>query len=47
MIFRTIGVIGVGNIGSSVVADLVLHGLHAIAVDLTDATLDRARADIL
>lgn len=47
MIFRTIGVIGMGNIGSSVVADLVLHGLHAIAVDRDDAALERAQAEIL
>jgi len=36
MNFRTVGVIGVGNIGTSVVADLVLHGIHAIAVDLDE-----------
>ena len=47
MNFRTIGVIGIGNIGSSVVADLVLHGLHAIAVDRDDAALERARTEIL
>ncbi len=47
MNFRVIGVIGVGNIGSSVVADLVLHGLHAIAIDRDDAALARARAEIL
>lgn len=47
MKFQTIGVIGVGNIGSSVVVDLVLHGLRAIAVDLTTAALDRARDDVL
>ena len=47
MNFRTIGVIGIGNIGSSVVADLVLHGLHAIAIDRDDAALERARAEVL
>lgn len=47
MIFRTIGVIGAGNIGTSVIADLVLHGVHAIAIDLTNAGLDRARAEVL
>ncbi len=47
MNFRTIGVIGVGNIGSSVVVDLVLHGLHVIAVDQNDAALERARTEIL
>src|SRR6185369_5833690 len=47
MKFQTIGVVGVGNIGSSVVADLVLHGLNVIAVDLTDAVLDRARTEVL
>ncbi len=47
MSLDTIAVVGVGNIGSSVVADLVLHGLHAIAVDVDDAALDRAREEIV
>jgi 3-hydroxybutyryl-CoA dehydrogenase len=47
MKFTTIGVIGVGNIGSGVVADLVLHGIEAVAVDLSDDALDHARTAIL
>ena len=47
MIFKTIGVIGVGNIGTGVVVDLVLHGIHAVAVDVSDKALATARAEIL
>jgi 3-hydroxybutyryl-CoA dehydrogenase len=47
MNFRTVGVIGVGNIGTGVVADLVLHGIHAIAVDLSEKSLETARSGIL
>lgn len=47
MEFKRIGVIGVGNIGSSLVTDLVLHGLSAVAVDVSDAVLQRAQEAIL
>lgn len=47
MNFKTIGVVGVGNIGSGVVADLVLHGIKAVAVDVSEASLAAARAEIL
>jgi len=47
MNFKTVGVIGAGTIGSGVVADLVLHGIHAVAVDLSQQSLERARAVIL
>lgn len=47
MIFQKIGVIGVGNIGTSVVVDLVLHGIHAVAVDVSAERLELARAEIL
>jgi len=47
MSFKTVGVIGVGNIGSGVVADLVLHGIHAVAVDVSEKALETARAGIL
>ena len=36
MEFRHIGVLGAGNIGSSVVTDLILHGISAVVVDLSD-----------
>ena len=36
MTFKAIGVIGIGNIGSGVVIDLLLHGIHAVAVDLSE-----------
>jgi 3-hydroxybutyryl-CoA dehydrogenase len=47
MTFSTVGVVGIGNIGSSVVVDLVLHGIHAIALDVSDKALAAAHADIL
>ena len=47
MKFSTVGVIGVGNIGSGVVVDLLLHGIHAIGVDVSAHELDRAKAEIL
>ncbi len=47
MRFRHVGVIGAGNIGRGVVADLVLHGIRATAVDLSNETLERAQAEIL
>jgi 3-hydroxybutyryl-CoA dehydrogenase len=47
MKFSTIGVIGIGTIGTGLVTDLVLHGLHVVAVDISDAALDRAKSDVL
>jgi len=47
MTFKAIGVIGVGNIGSGVVIDLLLHGIHAVAVDLSEVRLANAQAEIL
>ena len=46
MNFKTVGIIGIGNIGSGLVADLVLHGLHAIAEVVTENSLAIARRDI-
>ncbi|MGW5564813.1 3-hydroxyacyl-CoA dehydrogenase family protein [Streptomyces tendae] len=40
---RTIGVLGAGAIGSTVCADLVLHGFRVVLVDTDPAALDRAR----
>ncbi len=42
-----VGVIGAGNIGTGVVTDLILHGINAVVVDLSDRDLKRAEADIL
>lgn len=47
MRFGSIGVIGAGNIGSGVVTDLVLHGISAVVVDTSDATLQRAQSEVL
>jgi len=42
-----IGVLGAGNIGVSVVTDLVLHGIPTVVVDLTKNILERAQAEVL
>lgn len=42
-----IGVLGAGNIGVGVVTDLVLHGISAVVVDLTDEILERAQAAVV
>ena len=47
MEFSTIGVVGAGNIGTGVVTDLVLHGLNAVVVDIADAALRQAEAEVL
>ena len=47
MKFTTIGVIGAGTIGTGVITDLVLHGLHAVVVDISDAALARAKNEVL
>ncbi len=47
MNFKTVGVIGIGNIGSGLVVDLVLHGINVIAVDVSEKSLETARNNIL
>src|SRR5688572_19109390 len=47
MSFARVGVVGAGNIGVGVVTDLVLHGIPAVVVDVSDAALARAREGIL
>jgi len=47
MEFGKVGVVGAGNIGVGVVTDLVLHGLSAVAVDISEEILQRAQADVL
>jgi 3-hydroxybutyryl-CoA dehydrogenase len=47
MEFRQIGVLGAGNIGVGVVTDLVLHGISAVVVDISEDILKRARAEVL
>jgi 3-hydroxybutyryl-CoA dehydrogenase len=43
MEFKQIAVLGAGNIGTSVVTDLLLHGLSAVVVDVSDEILQRAQ----
>lgn len=47
MEFRSVGVIGAGNIGVGAVTDLVMHGIPAVVVDLSQGILDRARDAVL
>jgi 3-hydroxybutyryl-CoA dehydrogenase len=42
-----VGVIGAGNIGTGVATDLVLHGIDAVVVDLSEDVLKAAQAEIL
>jgi len=42
-----VAVIGAGNIGSGVAADLVLHGIDAMVLDLSEEILQKAQAEIL
>lgn len=47
MDFRQIGVLGAGNIGVGVVTDLVLHGITAVVVDVSEEILKRAQTEVL
>jgi len=47
MELRQVGVLGAGNIGSSVVTDLVLHGISVVVVDISEEILQRAQRDVL
>jgi len=47
MEFNRVGVLGAGNIGTGVVTDLVLHGISAVMVDISEDTLKRAQAEVL
>ena len=47
MEFKQIGVVGAGNIGIGVVTDLVLHGISAVVVDISEDILQRAQAAVL
>src|SRR4029434_8968469 len=47
MEFRTVGVLGAGSIGIGVATDLVLHGISAVIVDISEEILERAQADVL
>jgi len=42
-----VGLIGAGNIGVGVVTDLVLHGIPALVVDISEDILKRAQIEVL
>lgn len=47
MKMETVAVLGAGNIGTSVVTDLVLHGLNAVVVDISHDQLAKAETEVL
>lgn len=47
MTIRRVAVIGVGNIGIGAMTDLVLHGIEAVGVDVSEEALRRAEEEIL
>jgi len=47
MSMKRVAVIGVGNIGIGAMTDLVLHGIEAVGVDLSEEVLRHAEEEIL
>jgi 3-hydroxybutyryl-CoA dehydrogenase len=47
MEYSNIGVIGAGNIGIGVATDIILHGINAVVVDISEEQLAAARSEIL
>jgi 3-hydroxybutyryl-CoA dehydrogenase len=47
MEIKTVGVLGAGNIGIGVVTDLILHGIRAVVVDVSDEILQRAQGEVI
>jgi 3-hydroxybutyryl-CoA dehydrogenase len=46
MTIRRAAVIGVGNIGMGAMADLILHGIEAVGIDISQEALQRAEEEI-
>jgi len=44
---RRIAVVGAGNIGIGVITDLVIHGITAVAFDVSEPILKHAREEVL
>jgi 3-hydroxybutyryl-CoA dehydrogenase len=47
MEFKNVGVIGAGNIGIGAITDLVLHGIHTTAIDISEEILEKAKTEII
>jgi 3-hydroxybutyryl-CoA dehydrogenase len=47
MTIGRVGVLGAGNIGTGVITDLVIHGISAVVVDVSEEILQRAQANVL
>jgi 3-hydroxybutyryl-CoA dehydrogenase len=47
MKYNNVGIIGAGNIGTSAAADIVLHGINAVVVDISEEQLKKAQAEVL
>ncbi len=47
MAFKTVGIVGAGNIGIGAATDLILHGIGAVLVDISEKQLENAKSEIL
>jgi len=47
IVFKKVGVIGAGTMGRGVAVDLILHGIHAVLVDIDTGCLEEAESEIL
>lgn len=47
MKYTNIGIIGAGNIGIGAATDLILHGINAVVVDISEKQLETAKSEIL
>jgi 3-hydroxybutyryl-CoA dehydrogenase len=47
MNYSKVGIIGAGNIGIGVATDIILHGINAVVVDISEKQLETAKTEIL
>ncbi len=47
MTFKKVGVIGAGTMGIGITADLVLHSIEVVLVDISQEVLDKAKEEII
>ncbi|MCP5049893.1 MAG: 3-hydroxyacyl-CoA dehydrogenase family protein [bacterium] len=46
MEFKKVGIIGAGTMGAGITADMVLHGIDVVLVDIYEDVLENAKAEI-